>query len=197
MKKIIILFFLSIVLTGCSLFSAVKTEKINTYELNTLPNFAPKKHRSGTTLMVMLPDATPAYNTTQIAYARGPYEVAYFAKNSWIATPPQMLRPLIIQTLQKTHHYRAVIPATATGNYQYILASQLITLKQQFYVDSSEVVLVFRAQLTNVASNRIVASKEFTIVKPAAPTPYGGVVAANEAAAELLAQLANFCMRAR
>jgi hypothetical protein len=45
------------------------------------------------------------------------------------------------------------------------------------------------------ATNRVVASKEFSVEeRPLFNTPYGGVMAANQATAKMLAELAEFCL---
>jgi cholesterol transport system auxiliary component len=51
-------------------------------------------------------------------------------------------------------------------------------------------------QLLDVAQNRIIATRDIAVTEPAPQnTPYGGVVAANRAAAKALSAIAQFCMR--
>lgn len=185
-----------LLLSGCSLFSPVKTENESTYELNTVPHVPTKKSRHPKTILVMQPEATPTYNSSQMIYAVKPYQTNYFAKSTWDTSPAYMLQPLIIQTLQNTHHYRAVVSPSFIGNYEYVLNTQLLELQQDFSYMPSVVHLTLRAQLTRVSTNKVIATKQFSITKRTPEnTPYGGVVAANQATGILLQELARFCLK--
>ncbi len=183
-------FLAMLLLSAC--LSPVKTEQ-TTYVINTLPPSIAKKPQHHGTLVVAQMDSNAIYNTTQMAYSTRPYQVSYFAKNSWADTPATMLQSLLIQTVQRTHYFSAVGSPSMVGHYDYVLDTQLLQFEQRFYKSSSEVVVVVRAQITKAATNRITATKQFTVIE-AAPfnTPYGGVIAANRAAAKLMAQIARF-----
>lgn len=98
-----------IILSGCSMLAPVKPEQTSNYVLNRVPSNIPHKSGHGGTILVLQPDTRPVYNTTRMAYTDKPYQVAYFGQNEWAETPSQMLQPLIMQTLQNTHHYHAVV----------------------------------------------------------------------------------------
>ncbi len=194
-KNKIFVLFIPFLLAACSVFSPVKMEQTNTYVINTLPRLATKKPAHRITLMVMQPEAIQIYNTTRMAYSTQPYQVAYFSKSSWAVTPAQMLQSLLAQTLQNTHYFYAVSSASSIGYYDYVLNMQLLQFEQRFFAHSSDVIITLRVQLIKSASNQVVAAKQFTVIE-AAPenTPYGGVVAANRATANILAQIARFCV---
>lgn len=185
----------SVGLTGC--FGGAG-ETATTYMINTVPSSVVKAKRSSSVLLVRMPQANTAYNTTQMAYMTNNYQLSYFVKNRWAATPPQMLLPLMVQTLQNTRAFRAVIPSTTTGNASLVLDTQLIQLQQEFSGQSSQIHLVMRAQLSNGNTQHIIATKEFNIVEPTtANNPYAGVAATNQAVSRFLQQLAVFCVRHR
>jgi cholesterol transport system auxiliary component len=191
------LIFISIcatfLLSGCSLFGPVQGPT-KTYVINTIPQVGTKP-KSAVTLLVSAVDADPIYNTTQMVYTEHSHQVSYFAKSSWAETPAQMLQPLLIQTLENTHHFHAVT-SSAVGRAGYILNTQIIELKQVFFPCDSEIHLKLRAQIINAATFEIVATKEIVVTEPAPQrNPYGGVVAANRAVKSALKQLANFCLR--
>jgi len=193
---LIILCVLSL-LSGCSLFSPVKYEPVKQYVLNTPAHPALKKSRRNVSLLVTPVQSDPIYNTTEIAYTNCPYQVAYFSVNRWATTPSQMLQPLIVQTLQNSHAFRSINTTPVIGQYDYALNVHLLELRQVFYnCKASEVHLVVRAQLISSSSNRVVATKQFTVIEKAPQnTPYSGVVAANRAVERMLNQLALFCVR--
>lgn len=180
-------------LAGCSVFGPVKSGPSNQYMIDAVPSVH-ETHRNQDTLLVTTPLALPAYNTQLMAYNTYPYQIAYFANNGWADTPPNMLQALMVESLQKTHHYRAVVAPPFQGHYDRVLHTALIQLQQDFTHHPSEVHLVFEAQLVDANTNQVIASKHFVIDEVArCNDPYSGVLAANRAAAKLMAQLALFC----
>ncbi len=191
--RLLILITIFTTLTACSLFSPVNNTS-NTYVLNKLPCQLPSYSRAKTTILVAAPDSLPVFNTTQMAYTTKPFYVTYFSKNAWAETPAQMLSALIVQTLQNTHGYRAVITLPSAGYYNYILNTQITELQQDFTHRTPFVTFSLRAQLVRASTNRVIASKQFTVHQPMRKiNPYSGVIAANQAVAKVLRQLAVFC----
>lgn len=191
MRYIILLFALMMV--GCS---AVKVTPATTYMINAMPQQVSAKHADENTIMVLRPETEVFYDTTQMAYSRCPFQRSYYAKNQWAETPSQMLLPLIVKTLQCTHHYRAVVVPPFVGNFEYTLNTQIIELVQD-YTSSCHPVLRFkaRAQLIGIIESEVIATRDFCIIIPMrCCTPYGGVIAANIATEVFLQQLARFCV---
>lgn len=197
MKKIVLLIlmpFVSVLLTSCSLLSSVKVEQ-NNYVINTVP-FVNKSSSHPVNLLVSSIEASPVYNTNQMAYTTKPYEVKYYSKNVWAETPPQMLQPLIIQTLHDTDYFHSVNSYPSIGNYDYLLNVQILELLQKFSGNTSYISLKIRVQIIDAKTSRVMGSKELSVNEPAVQnTPYGGVVAANRATSRMLAELARFCVQ--
>jgi len=192
-KKIIwFLSSLPFLLTSCSIFSPIKTESTNTYVLSSTPMVSIKQSQRPVTLLVNYPQTTAMYNTTQMIYSTQSFKVAYFTKNQWAETPSQMLLPLITKTIESTHYFRHVMTPGVLGQYDYVLNTQLLKMQQVFFDHSSRVEIILRAQLIHAANNQIVATKDFTVEQEAFPTPYGGVVALNQAVSTVLSQLSMF-----
>jgi cholesterol transport system auxiliary component len=190
--KYITLILMTVLLSSCSLFSPVKMNS-TTYLLNEIPDNVVTTRTRHITLLVMPPNALPAYNTTLMAYTTCPYQIAYFAKNQWASTPPQMLHPLIVQTMQNTPHFYAVVSPPVTGSYEYVLNTQILELLQDFTRRPAVLRFTVRAQISRVATNRVIATRVFSIKHPMrVRAPCGGVYAANIATQQLLQQLAAF-----
>lgn len=199
MLKRIGIILVAISLSSCSLLSPVASEQ-SLYEINMAPHHVVKSHKRAGTLLVMSPKTSAIYNTTDMAYSTHPHEVAYFAKNVWAARPAEMLKPLIINTLQRTHRFNAVISSEFVGDHSYVLSTQILELEQVFApgCKHSDVHLAVRAELVRSTNgiNQVVATKNFVIIEPAPQnSPYGGVIAANHATAKMLKKLARFCVR--
>lgn len=180
-------------LTGCSVFSPIKTQSHDTYVLSEIPKPLVKHPTRSLTLLVNYPQSSAMYNTTQMAYSTQTFKIAYYSKNEWADTPSHMLQPLIVRTLQNTHYFRDVLSPGMLGQYQIVLNTQLVKMQQVFFNHTSEVRIIINAQLIDtIHNNRLIATKEFSVNEMAYPTPYGGVIAANRGVAKLLAQLAEF-----
>lgn len=183
---------LSLFLTGCSVFSPIKNDPPTSYVLNSVPTVA-KKSRHNVTLLVAQPETNSVYNSTGMAYTLQPYQVAYFAKSQWADTPGRMLHPLLVQTLQNTGYFKAVLSSPFIGQSNYMLNTEVQQLQQDYSHTPATLSLTVKAQLVNVTTNRIVAVKQFTVTEPIPQnSPYGGVVAANHATNQTLSKIAGF-----
>lgn len=191
----ILLLMSMMILSSCSLFTPVKLEPESAYMLNAVPHPYVQHSPRPLTLLVAMPETSPAYNTTQMAYTVRPYQIAYFGKNRWAETPSHMLQPLLVQTLQNTGYFRAIVTPPFTGSYHYVLNSQILQLQQNFTETPAVLQFMVRFQITDMNTNQIIATKQITIRQPILQrTPYGGVLAANRAMQKMLDRLAHFCM---
>lgn len=176
--------------------SPVKTVVDNEYQLSL---FSAKYHgtKSGVaTLLVTTPDAIAGYDTEEMLYIKKPFKVEAFAKNAWLSPPANMLYPLITQSLQRSGAFYAVATSPYGEATDYRLDSQLIRLQQNFLKKPSEIDLVVKVVLTDVALNKVIGS---TIVSQHVPcpaeSPYGGVIAANKATEQLTGNITQFVLK--
>jgi cholesterol transport system auxiliary component len=179
-------------LSGCTLFSPVNVDTKNNV-LKNIPLDLPGERTRPATLLVLEPETTPAYATTQMAYSTQAYQIAYFTKNDWAETPSQMIQPLIVQTLRNTHYFSEVLSPPDFGRHTFVLHSEILELKQDFTSEPAMLQLAMRISLSRDATNQVVATKELSVSQPMSErNPYAGVVAANEALPKLLRGLAQF-----
>lgn len=184
------------ILSGCSFLSPAKLHVQNRYLLNRLPCDIPMKKTRRSIVLVSMPVARPIYNTTQMAYTIKPYQVAYFSDNEWAETPAEMLQPLLVQTLQAAHYFKHIVTPPYVGRYNYILNTQLLELLQDFSHGAPCLIMSVRVQIIKMPSERVIATKQFTIAQPFQPAnPYGGVFAANYVTAKMLGEIARYSMR--
>lgn len=190
-RLILLLSSLSL-LSGC--FSPLKTQQPNAYLINTMPSIA-VHHQRSTTIFVTQPDTRAIYNTVAMAYTMRPYQINHFGENQWAETPSQMFLPLIVQTLQNSHAFKAIVLAPYTGKYDYLLSTQIIKIQQNFMANPARFELSIRAQLINTNNNQVMAIKQFDYSQPmTSRSPMGGVIAANLAASQFLRALTQFCV---
>lgn len=181
-----------LLLAGCALAPAADPPMTASL-LDQVPADVPRRAVTGATLLVLPPQARPAIDSTQMAYTLRPHHLAYFAQNQWAETPPQMLQPLLVRTLEATGAFRAVLTTPHTGSDTLTLQTEIVDLVQDFTSEPPVLRFSLRARLGD--DSRALATKEITVRETMQQkTPYAGVVAANAAVAQALRQLAGFVL---
>jgi len=182
--------------TACSL-GPTETTAPRTYFLD--PEISWKNPRgfsdrlAASVLLITQPKAQAGFDTARMAYLLRPYEINYYAFNQWTDTPARMVQQLLVAQLDKTGLWRAVLQTSAPVPAQYRLDCDTLILEQQFFAKPSRVRLALRAQLIEPKKQSVLASRYFELLEPApSEDAYGGVLAANQAAAKLLAQIADW-----
>lgn len=184
-------------LPACNLLKPVKPLPISTFVLNKMPRTLPVSRSHPVTLLVSQSTTKPVYNTTRMMYSKRPHQVSAYGLNEWAKTPSEMLHPLIVQTLNKTNYFHAVVTSANAGSYQYSLSTQIFQLQQDFTRKTPVVKLSLHAQLMKAGSNRVIAAKVFNVTQRMSQrSPYAGVMAANKATERLLRQLVSFTLSA-
>lgn len=125
-----------------------------------------------------------------------PYELRSFGDHRWVAPPAELLLPLLTDRIRATGYFHAVVATPYLGVSNYQLNTRLLALQQEFLQPQSEVRLKMQATIMNVATGRVIASREFQAVVPASENnPYAGVIATNQAAHIVTNQIAQFVIR--
>lgn len=186
---------LGLSVSACSMLAPQKPIAINTYMITASSTPVMSTKHAGAALMVAVPETDAAFNTTQMAYSIRPYQLAYYGQNRWAETPSQMLHPIIVQALQGSHYFRAIVTPPFAGRYDYILTTQISRLQMDFTQSPAVLQLFARAQLANVNTGQIIGTRQINISEVLAhDTPYDGVIAANKAAARLANELTQFAL---
>jgi cholesterol transport system auxiliary component len=183
--------------TGCALLSPPPKVTIEKSLLTEIPRELPQRTQRDVTILVLPPRTTPVYDTTQMAYRTQPHEVAYFSEREWAETPSQMLYPLVVRTLENTHAFRAVLTEQYGTRYTYALRTEILELLQDFASGSASLSLTLRFQLSDYQAKTAVATREVSVRMPMHErNSYAGVLAANEATADALRQMAEYVLQA-
>jgi cholesterol transport system auxiliary component len=184
-------------LPGCALLSAAKVDP-ETFMLNPpAPDLPQSRRCTAGTLLVFPPQAQAVYDTTQMAYTAQAHQIAYFSRHEWADTPSQMLLPLLVRALQNTRCFKSVTAPPYAYHYSHALRTDLVELLQDFTSQPATLRLVLRAQLSDDAAGRVIASREVVVREPLSQgTAEAGVVAANRATARALQEVVMFVLAA-
>jgi len=143
-------------------------------------------------LVVGQPRASAGYGSADMVYVKDDAELRAFAHSRWADTPGAMLQPLLVDALQATGAFRAVVDGAAGFGGDWRLDTRVLALKQDFTHHPSNVSLVLRATLVNARDGQVAFARTFSAEQPApSDDPEGGVKAANQAAGQVLSQIAS------
>ncbi len=161
---------------------------------NTLDANASAAAVTAPALVVNPTRAAPGFDSQHIVYVRAAHQLEDFAHNEWADTPARMLTPLIVSAIERTGRFRAAGASTSGIAADLRLDTEVLRLQQDFSETPSRVRLTLRATLSDNATRQVISWQTFDETVPAASDdPYGGVVAANLAAQQVLAKLARYC----
>lgn len=185
---------LIMVLTAC-LSPGGENRPLRTYQLSLDPAAAPPPGTSGkpgsAILLVTMPQPQAGFDTPGMVYLRRPHEVNYYATSQWADTPARMLASLLVQALEQSHAWQAVVHAPTPLRADYRVDSDTLLIEHEFFQQPSRVRLTLRVQLIELRGQRILGTRLFEALEEApSEDAYGGVVAANQAVTKLLADVA-------
>lgn len=192
----IFIFLLLIALGGCSL-SPIHVAPESSYTITKWPqentDLAQKKSISNKTILVTTPVASPGYETASMIYVTVPYELRSFTNHRWVASPAQLLLPLLADRIRARGFFKGVMTSPFSGGATYQLNTQLLSLQQEFLQPQSQIRLRMQATLLNVSTGEMIASGIFqSVVSAQRNDPYAGVLATNEAANQVLGKIARW-----
>lgn len=187
------LVFLLIPLIQSCFMQPVNLPEIHKYQLTLNPCVTRSCVKTAHTLFVSMPQAIQPYNSTQMVYSQKRNEVCYFAENRWVTPLPQMMLPLIIQSIRKTHYFKTVVGFPTVANTSYRLDTSIITFKQEFCGKRSRVHIVLDVNLIYSNTQKVIATRRIEVCIPTlCPTPASGVEAYRVALSSALEQLNIF-----
>jgi cholesterol transport system auxiliary component len=184
---------LALSLAGCALFASPGAAPPSLFTLaprseRDLPRDLPTQ-----TLEIAPPGARPGFDGSRMAYVTRPYEIQYFARHQWVESPAQMLAPLLGEAITRNGRFQAIRGAES-GAPALRLETEIVALQQEFTENPSRVRFALEARLLDGGERRLLAMAAFEAVEPSpSEDPYGGVIAANQAVARVLEQVAKWC----
>lgn len=184
-----------VVLGGCSVLPP-QPEPANIYllEARTAPAHSVRASARDLVLAVSMPRARAGFDSARMVWVRQAHGLETYSRNRWADTPARMLAPLLIQTLERSGAFHAVVPSPSSVSAALRLDTEIIRLQQDFTVKPSEVRFTLGAQLVDTSTRRVIATAEFDETeKCETEDAYGGVLAANRALERLLVRVAEFC----
>jgi cholesterol transport system auxiliary component len=176
-------------LPGCSGLFGSTSEPIQMYMFEPRAFEAPPRNDS-TIVLLISPIQSVGLDSRQMAYAMRPFERTYFVTSQWADTPGRMIEPLLVQAMEHSGMFNAVVDEASTVVADLRLEVHLLVMQQEFSTTPSRGRLVMRAQLSDLRDNRVMATRLFEeSVQAPSDNPYGGAVALNLALEAVLDEM--------
>lgn len=173
--------------------SPVKVPVTNEYQLTAYSTKQLTRKPRPITIQVTVPEAVAGYQTEEMLYMKKPFKLEPFVKNAWTSPPADMLFPLLVQSLQSSGYFYAVTSSPYSEEADYRLDTQLLKLEQNFIKKPSVLEFSAKIVLTHISNNQIIGSRIVSLQIPCSQdTPYGGVIAANQATFRFTATATDF-----
>ncbi|HDV5708938.1 TPA: membrane integrity-associated transporter subunit PqiC [Legionella pneumophila] len=173
--------------------SPVKVPVTNEYQLTAYSTKQLTRKPRPITIQVTVPEAVAGYQTEEMLYIKKPFKLEPFVKNAWTSPPADMLFPLLVQSLQSSGYFYAVTSSPYSEDADYRLDTQLLKLEQNFIKKPSVLEFSAKIVLTHISDNQIIGSRIVSLQIPCSQdTPYGGVIAANQATFRFTATATDF-----
>ena len=144
-------------------------------------------------LLVQQPSAAAGYDSKHMVYLRQPLSPEWFTQSSWVDTPARMLAPLLVQSLQDSGVFKAVVLAPNAARADLRLDTEIVRLQQSFLQVPSSVRFTLQVILSDNLTHEVLAWRVLDVAQPATSEDAAGGSAAASAAVNLaLQQLAWF-----
>ena len=139
-------------------------------------------------LLVEVPSAAAGYDSNRMVYLRQPQTLEAFTQSNWVDTPARMLAPLLVQTLQRSARFKAVLLAPSAAKAGLRLDTEIVRLQQNFLQTPSSVRFTLQATLSDNLTHEVLAWKALDAVQPASSEDAAGGSAAASAAVQQVMQ---------
>lgn len=192
---------LLVLAAACTVLPKAERIAMERFTLETPASSAPPASVTGAAaapvLLLARPQVRSDLDTPRMAYQRKDYELEYFTRSRWADTPSQLVLPGLLQALEASGRFTAVVRVGSPAQPHVRLDTELVEFSQDFRVQPAVFRLQLRAQLVDLATRSVLATRVFKAERPApSADAYGGAQAANAAWRELLPEVVKFVVAA-
>mgnify|MGYP001827870287 FL=1 len=194
-KTYLYLLALLIGLTGCV------TERLPPVSLYTLnPDLdainasAEKEDKADSILMLGRISTTQSFSGTDMLYSDTQISQNSYAYSRWSSSATVMLISVFEEALEKSGHYKAVVPYSSKAQSDLLLESTLFDFSHHINKNgTSEGVLKVSFRLIDSKTRKVIASRMFVSSVPASSTEApAAVMALNKAATNVIRELIDW-----
>lgn len=145
------------------------------------PKIIKSKKFINKSIKIMLPKAKPSLKSIGILYTKAKKEISSYNKSVWADKPVVLLYSHIYKTLLFSDAFRVILPQNSQALSDYILESDLLNLRQDFYNNKAKLLLEVKFDLIDMDKKEAVISKLFRYKIECDKNAKGAIKATNEA----------------
>lgn len=201
-KTAVLTAIVAIALAGCSVLGSPKRTAWTTYvleggEVERSEPVAAAPSADAPMLRVAPIEAAAGYDSPRMAYTRSSGEIEYFAAHRWAEPPSVLLVPLLVEGIERTGTFAAVLPPTSRASGDLLLETELLVFRQEFDGQARFHARV-RAALVDEGQGAVIgAVRTFDLFESMdGENPAAGARAAQKAATRLASEIGAFCASA-
>jgi cholesterol transport system auxiliary component len=168
-----LLLILGALLTACSVLPRAQSVTVERFTLDVRPAEVANPMSGSAVLLVTRPVARADLDTPRMVYRQQDYSVRYFARSRWADSPAQLLLPGLVEALEASGYFAAVVRVGSAATPGLRLDTELLDFSQDFRVEPSVFRLRLRAQLsiwTRARSSPAASSRRSTRHRSRRPT---------------------------
>jgi ABC-type uncharacterized transport system auxiliary subunit len=188
MRKFIVLAaVMAVGLAGC--FSAQPEKKYYEIHLEAEPDPAP----FGASLLIDRVEIDSVYDDFRVIYRVSPYEIKYYAYRFWADKPSKLLRNSLIQFLEGSRLFPAIVREPSLGKADWILRWAVRRIEEVDQEEAWFARLSMKFEVADLKTGAILAAREFDRKEPISNMDVGQLPAkiSEILAAELRALIAD------
>ncbi len=181
----IALIFIFLLFSGCS----SKQSPLKVYTLNTpVTAEIPSNNFKHKTIKVMYPQSLKEKVSQKMNYSYSSAEQGVYLNSQWSNTIGKLLEGTIIQALDASRLFKAVLPYASTAQEDYRLESNIYAFSHEVRGDQSHALVSMQFSLISTQTGKLVKIKRFTYKVATRTTDAKGYVEAANIAVERLSK---------
>ena len=169
-------------LLGCTKEPAVKVYSIDVASVDAVQS-SPYKNKS---IKVVYPQGMKNKISQKMHFSYSSIDRGTYQNSEWSNTMTKLLQGTLIEVLDESRLFKAVLSDTSTAREDYRLESNIFAFEHKVRGEASHSIVSIQFNLISVETGRMARSKRFTYSEPTPTTDAKGyVVATNRALSKL------------
>lgn len=181
MKKLLLI-PIALILGACSQKSPV----IKKYTFNPLTTEVNSSKYNNKTIKVYFPQSLKAELSEKIQYSYSYNEVGFYEDSQWSVNLGKLLQGSVIENLERTNMFKAVLPYTSTVLENYRLESTIYDFSHHIRDKESYAIVSIQFSLINTNTGILVKTKRFNYKEDTSTFDAAGYVSATNKAIDKL-----------
>jgi cholesterol transport system auxiliary component len=184
MTRYFILILTLLIINGCSSKEAAPINIYSLKTINIMPESSGKHHQQ--TIKVSFPQTLKEKLTNKMSYSYSLNNKGVYLNSQWSNNSGKLIQGSIIQTLDSSRLFKAVLPYESTAGEDLRLESNIYDFSHHVRGNASYAVVSIQFSLIDTDTGKLIKTKRFSYKKDTQTTDAKGYVEATQRAMERL-----------